>query len=317
MNADPVYDVTDRNATIEAAYDATVDRHIEALVLVQVLALLGDYMADIRRANEEYEVELWQELRRLNSRHIELGGAPLNVLVTASSHHVHKRVISKAGLKRVKRLFSAQMPVLPASALTVGCGTAATSFTDVVLRFNVSDTAKLQILVSAGDSVARAILRRARKLFNTMDKTTRAELTMYINRLIDARSEIDTWLCSRKIASSTNILSMAYPTNRTATSTMCTLADVDALSQANADTNNLSHANIRTILSSDESRSATEILEEHLGSEYCDDALAAEDTARLKLKLRLADEYWRGVHDLQATLEVFPFVFSSSTTHCS
>ena len=100
-------------ATVEDEYNATVDSHVHAVVLTEVLGLLGDYMTNICKAYEESEMLLAERLTRfalikpssqaceltiydsIHTRHVELGGQPLVLPTSACPEDARARVLSK------------------------------------------------------------------------------------------------------------------------------------------------------------------------------------------------------------------------------
>ncbi|KAL1685474.1 hypothetical protein GGG16DRAFT_129384 [Schizophyllum commune] len=291
-------------ATVEDEYNATVDSHVHAVVLTEVLGLLGDYMTNIRKAYEESEMLLAERLNSLHTRHVELGGQPLALPTSAYPVDPRARVLSKASLKHAARTFRFQLPTLQTSAElafsalpNVATSTGGDPNTDfgptddsALIRFALPDSTKLQLIIAAADDIVHGTLRRAYRLYDRMGKETTRQMSAYVNRLINVRLALEDRL--RQLGQRVNT-TLAVPTRLNASSSSATLG----VTIGSAEAFNPSHSHGHSI--------------EHLGSNDPGDegscpplAPDEDDTIDWILKLRLADEYWRFAQGVNEALEV-------------
>ncbi|KAL1673456.1 hypothetical protein EV122DRAFT_282943 [Schizophyllum commune] len=290
-------------ATVEDEYNATVDSHVHAVVLTEVLGLLGDYMTNICKAYEESEMLLAERLTSLHTRHVELGGQPLALPTSAYPVDPRARVLSKASLKHAARTFRFQLPTLQTSAElafsalpNVATSTGGDPNTDfgptddsALIRFALPDSTKLQLILAAADDIVHGTLRRAYRLYDRMGKETTRQMSAYVNRLINVRLALEDRL--RQLGQRVNT-TLAVPTRLNASSSSATLG----VTIGSAEAFNPSHSHGHSI--------------EHLGSNDPGDegscpplAPDEDDTIDWILKLRLADEYWRFAQGVNEALE--------------
>ncbi|KAI5825346.1 hypothetical protein K523DRAFT_398006 [Schizophyllum commune Tattone D] len=290
-------------ATVEDEYNATVDSHVHAVVLTEVLGLLGDYMIDICKAYEESEMLLAERLTSLHTRHVELGGQPLSLPTSTYPVDPRARVLSKASLKSAARTFRSQLPTLQTSAelafpasSNVTSSTGADPNTDsgptddsALIRFALPDATKLQLLLAAADDIVLGSLRRAYRLYDRMGKETKKQLSAYVDRLINVRLALEDRL--RQLDQRVNS-TLAVPTGMCASSSSATLG----VTIGSAEAFNPSHSHDHSL--------------EHLGSNDPGDegprpplASDEDDTIDWILKLRLADEYWRFAQGVNEALK--------------
>ncbi|KAL1719008.1 hypothetical protein EV715DRAFT_273025 [Schizophyllum commune] len=300
---DPLETLSDL-ATIEDEYNATVDSHVYAVVLTEVLGLLGDYMINICKAYEESEMLLAERLNSLHTRHVELGGQPLALPTSTYPVDPRARVLSKAYLKGATGIFHFQLPVLQTSAelafpasSNVTSSTGADPNTDsgptndsALIRFALPDATKLQLVLAAADDIVLGTLRRAYRLYDRMGKETKRQMSAYVNGLINVRLALEDRL--RQLGQRVNS-TLAIPTGMCASSSSATLG----VTVGSAEAFNPSHSHDHSL--------------EHLGSNDPGDeglrpplASDEDDTIDWILKLRLADEYWRFAQGVNEALEV-------------
>ena len=126
---DPIESLCDLT-TVEDEYNATVDSHVHAVVLTEVLGLLGDYMTNICKAYEESEMLLAERLTRfvsikassqaceltkydsIHARHVELGGQPLVLPISACPEDAQARVLSKGTRRSLDQPCRSHLSVL-------------------------------------------------------------------------------------------------------------------------------------------------------------------------------------------------------------
>ncbi|KAL1666617.1 hypothetical protein GGF50DRAFT_113033 [Schizophyllum commune] len=290
-------------ATVEDEYNATVDSHVHAVVLTEVLGLLGDYMIDICKAYEESEMLLAERLTSLHTRHVELGGQPLSLSTSTYPVDPRARVFSKASLKGAAGTFHFQLPILQTSAelafpasSNVTSSTGADPNTDsgptddsALIRFALPDATKLQLLLAAADDIVLGSLRRAYWLYDRMGKETKKQMSAYVDRLINVRLALEDRL--RQLDQRVNS-TLAVPTGMCASSSSATLG----VTIGSAEAFNPSHSHDHSL--------------EHLGSNDPGDegsrpplASDEDDTIDWILKLRLADEYWRFAQEVNEALQ--------------
>ncbi|KAL1750862.1 hypothetical protein FB107DRAFT_294294 [Schizophyllum commune] len=289
-------------ATVEDEYNATVDSHVHAVVLTEVLGLLGDYMTNICKAYEESEMLLAERLTSLHTRHVELGGEPLALPTSTYPVDPRARVLSKPSLKGAAGTFHFQLPSLQTSAelafpasSNVTSSTGADPNTDsgpydsALIRFALPDATKLQLVLAAADDIVLGTLRRAYRLYDRMGKETKKQMSAYVNGLINVRLALEDRL--RQLDQRVNI-TLAVPTGMCASSSSATLG----VNIGSAEAFNPSHSHGHSI--------------EHLGSNDPGDegsrpplASDEDDTLEWILKLRLADEYWRFTQGVNEALE--------------
>ncbi|KAL1726118.1 hypothetical protein EV714DRAFT_287424 [Schizophyllum commune] len=290
-------------ATVEDEYNATVDSHVHAVVLTEVLGLLGDYMTNICKAYEDSEMLLAERLTSLHARHVELGGQPLVLPTSACPEDAQARVLSKGSLEYAARTFRFQLPTLqtsvelafPASSNVTSCtGTDPNTGFDptddsALIRFSLPDSTKLQVLLAAADDIVHGTLRRAYRLYDRLGKESKRQISTYVNRLINVRLALEDRL--RQLDQRVNSTLM-IPTGMCASSSSATLG----VTIGSAEAFNPSHSHAHSL--------------EHLGSNDPNDegsrpplASDEDDTLEWILKLRLADEYWRFAQGVNETLE--------------
>ncbi|KAL1699040.1 hypothetical protein EV121DRAFT_284372 [Schizophyllum commune] len=290
-------------ATVEDEYNATVDSHVHAVVLTEVLGLLGDYMTNICKAYEESEMLLAERLTSLHTRHVELGGQPLLLPTSTYPVGLRARVLSKASLKGAAGTFHFQLPSLQTSAelafpasSNVTSSTGADPNTDsgptddfALIRFALPDATKLQLLLAAADDIVHGTLRRAYRLYDRMGKETTRQMSAYVIRLINVRLALEDRL--RQLDQRANSTLM-IPTGMCASSSSATLGVT--IGSAEAFSSFQSH-----------DRSLEHLGSNDLGDEGSRPPLASDedDTMDWILKLRLADEYWRFAQGVNEALE--------------
>ncbi|KAI5897224.1 uncharacterized protein SCHCODRAFT_01111093 [Schizophyllum commune H4-8] len=289
---------------VEEEYNATVDDHVHAVVLAEVLGLLGDYMTDICVAYEESEMLLAERLTSLDTRHIELGGSPLALPTSPFPEDARARVLSKASLKRAARTFCFQLPTLQTSAElafsaspNVAMSTGTDSNTDsrptddsALIRFELPNATKLQLLLSAADDIVHGTLRRAYRLYDRLNKESKRQMSAYVNRLINVRRALEDRL--RQLEGQRSASTLAVPMSGESSSATLgvTMGSAEAFSSSS--------------LPEGHGRAASlERFSSNTPGEEGERPPSTPDAFEWILKLRLADEYWRFAQGVNEALE--------------